>query len=348
MVKADILYDSGNVEAAILELDKYITHDPEYYYGYYRRGFFKDNIDDVDGAIEDYSTSIILDPSYAYAYLGRGDMYERKGDHEAAISDYRKVIQLDTIPYNGSCAQYAYLQLGDKEDAITFMNEVIAQDSTDAGNYYDAACLYSRMGNTTKAIDFMRIALEKGYSRFAHMELDDDLDTVRKIPEFQTLIHQYKQRYEAKMEDSAADDVIYEDCTVEIPFSKENGVCKVKCTINKLPLYFVFDTGASVVSISSVEATFMMKNGYLQPDDVIGKQNYMMANGEIGAGTIINLRNVNFGGLNLDNVRASVVHNQTAPLLLGQSVLNRLGNIEIDNAKNVLKITYKKKIEGDE
>ena len=89
----------------------------------------------------------------------------------------------------------------------------------------------------------------------------------------------------------------------------------------------------------------MMKNGYLKPTDVIGKQNYMMANGEVSAGTVVNLRNVNFGGLDLDNVRASVVHNQKAPLLLGQSILNRLGNIEIDNANRVLKITDKKKVE---
>ena len=40
---------------------------------------------------------------------------------------------------------------------------------------------------------------------------------------------------------------------------------------------------------------------------------------------------MNFGGLELDNVRASVVRNQKAPLLLGQSVLGRLGKIEIDN-----------------
>ena len=141
------------------------------------------------------------------------------------------------------------------------------------------------------------------------------------------------------------DTSLYEEKTVEIPFTKEDGVCKVKCAINNLSLYFVFDTGASDVSLSSVEATFMMKNGYLKPTDVIGKQNYMMANGEVSAGTVVNLRNVNFGGLDLDNVRASVVHNQKAPLLLGQSILNRLGNIEIDNANRVLKITYKKKVE---
>ena len=66
----------------------------------------------------------------------------------------------------------------------------------------------------------------------------------------------------------------------------------------------------------------------------------MDANGDVSVGTIINLKNVNFGGLDLNNVRASVVRNQSAPLLLGQSVLNRLGRIEIDSTKRNLKITY--------
>ena len=37
MAKADILYESGDAKAAILELDKYVAHYPEYYGGYYRR-----------------------------------------------------------------------------------------------------------------------------------------------------------------------------------------------------------------------------------------------------------------------------------------------------------------------
>ena len=86
----------------------------------------------------------------------------------------------------------------------------------------------------------------------------------------------------------------------------------------------------------------MMKNGYLSGNDVVGSQRYMDANGDVSVGTIINLKNVNFGGLDLNNVRASVVRNQKAPLLLGQSVLGRLGKIEIDNSRNVLKITHNK------
>ena len=107
-------------------------------------------------------------------------------------------------------------------------------------------------------------------------------------------------------------------------------------------MHFVFDTGASDVTVSMVEATFMMKNGYLSSKDVVGNQRYVDANGEVSVGTVINLKDVNFGGLNLTNVRASVVRNQKAPLLLGQSVLSRLGKIEIDNSKNILKITHSK------
>lgn len=102
MAKADILYESGEAKAAILELSKYVAHYPEYYGGYYRRGWYKDNSSDVDGAIEDYTMAIVLQPDYAYAYLGRGDMYALKGDKKSAEADYKKVIELDTIPGNSS------------------------------------------------------------------------------------------------------------------------------------------------------------------------------------------------------------------------------------------------------
>ena len=130
----------------------------------------------------------------------------------------------------------------------------------------------------------------------------------------------------------------------EIPFTREGGNCYVQCKINDLPMKFVFDTGASSVSISMVEASFMMKNGYLKKEDVIGSTYFSDAVGNINEGTVINLRKVQFGDMELDNVRASVVKNQKAPLLLGQTVLSRAGKIEIDNEKKVIKIKYMKSV----
>lgn len=337
--KADLLYESGKYPEAIAEMTKYITYNPEFYGGYYRRGFYKDNTHDVDGAIEDYSMAIALEPQYAYAFLGRADMYRLKGENDLAKQDYMKVIELDTVPSNVSCAQYAFLELGEKEKSIDYMDRVIANDSINPGNYYDAACLYSRMGNKNKALDMLKIALEKGFRRFNHIENDDDLDGIRQTEGFKNLIKTYQESF--KPETQPSEEKSYTEKIVEIPFSKEGDMCKVKCNINNLPLHFIFDTGASDVSISEVEASFMFKNGYLTSKDVMGRQNYVTADGGVHEGTIINLINVEFGGLKLSNIRASVVKNQRAPLLLGQSVLNKLGKIEIDNERQKLIIRYR-------
>jgi predicted aspartyl protease len=101
---------------------------------------------------------------------------------------------------------------------------------------------------------------------------------------------------------------------------------------------FIFDTGASDVSISLTEAMFMIKNGYLNESDIFGTEYYKIANGEIQEGTKIVIRELEFDGLILFNIEASVVHNLDAPLLLGQSAISLLGKIQIDYNKNTLTV----------
>lgn len=338
--KANIYYEMGDAKSAISEWDKVLAAQPEYGFGYYRRGWFKELNGDLDGAIEDLSISIVLDPNYSYAYVSRGDIYMKKGIKELAIADFKKVIEIENSPEKYDCIHYAYQGLGEYDKAIAAMDSIIARDSTDSGSYYDAACLYSRMKDRDNALLNLEKAFELGYMRFAHIERDFDMDFIRNTEDYKKLITKYKTIHDEENNNSTLVSSGSDVKTTEIPFTKESGVCKVKCNVNGLPLHFVFDTGASDVTISMVEATFMMKNGYLKDTDVVGSQKYMDANGDVSVGTIINLRNVNFGGFDLNNVRASVVRNQKAPLLLGQSVLGRLGKIEIDNGKNVIKISH--------
>lgn len=338
--KADILGESGDVDGAIVEWTRYIDKSPDFFGGYYRRGFFKDISQQTDAAIEDYDMSIMLNPDYAYAYLGKGDILLRKGQTEGAMEAYRRVIELDTVPGTSSCAMYAYLALGEKEKAVDYMERVIANDSTDCGNYYDGACFYSRLGDLDKALDNLRIAFEKGFRRFHHVMSDDDLESLRTTEGFKTLIKEFRKGPEFSTDSDST--LPLESERVEIPFTPDGGCVSVKCTINELPLNFIFDTGASIVSLSQVEANFMLKNGYLKRDDFVGSGRFVDANGDVTEGTIVNLRYVDFGGLKLNNVRASVVRNQKAPLLLGQTVLGRLGSIEIDNPGKKLIITHSK------
>ena len=119
---------------------------------------------------------------------------------------------------------------------------------------------------------------------------------------------------------------------------KDGGVSIIPCKVNGLNLNFIFDTGASDVSISMTEADFMIKNGYLSKSDIVGSNKYLDANGNLNVGVIINLKEIEIGGLKLFNVKASVVKNNKAPLLLGQSAIGKLGKIQLDLEQNTLTI----------
>jgi aspartyl protease family protein len=66
-----------------------------------------------------------------------------------------------------------------------------------------------------------------------------------------------------------------------IKMTKRSGVYFIPCKINGSEMEFIFDTGASDITMSLTEATFLYKQGTLTDDDFIGTQQYQIANGEI-------------------------------------------------------------------
>jgi len=122
-----------------------------------------------------------------------------------------------------------------------------------------------------------------------------------------------------------------------VKMRKESGIYLVPIRLNGIPMEFIFDTGASTISISQTEALFLLKQGKLKKEDFIGKQNFIDAIGDISEGTIVNLRTVEIGNRTLNNVQASIVNNLKAPLLLGQSALSQFGKISIDYNKEEIR-----------
>jgi len=115
---------------------------------------------------------------------------------------------------------------------------------------------------------------------------------------------------------------------VTINLDKVNGVYFIPCKVNGIPMKFIFDTGATNVTISLTEASFLIKQGLLSEKDMKNSVKYKIANGEIKEGTEIILREIEVSGLKINNIIATVVHEQNAPLLLGMSALSQLGKIE--------------------
>lgn len=349
-LKADILSRTGRLDEALEYRDKYVAKYPDSPYAYLYRADDYMKARRFDDAVSDFNTMLVISPELAdfkHLLLKRADANRLTGNTEAATKDYQALLETErdsTLNVN-SYTPFAYTGLGRNDEAVAAIKVILENDTLNkAGTYYNAACIYARAGLIDEAIANLRKGVEEP-GALEVVERDYDLDILRDMPEFKEIVDKLKADANKGVTELliVEDNPDYAEETVEVPFTKESGVTKVKCSINGLPLHFVFDTGAADVTLSMVEANFMMKNDFIKPTDIIGSASYMDANGDITEGTVVNLRKVDFGGLELENVRASVVRNQKAPLLLGQSVLGRLGKIEIDNPGLRLIITHKVK-----
>ena len=335
---ASIYSNLDSLEKCIEVYDSYIAQYPESNAAYHMRAqthFFAGN---YTSAIDDYTTAITLDTKDTYARYMRGRAHYIMGDSIKANKDFERTV---TDTKDEIETAFAYIFLGHNEDAKHLADSILLADSVEHENRYNIACCYSLLGDTEMAFSLLEEELKDGYVDFNHIRRDPDLAPLRG-ERLDSLITTYETKVQERIRAFKGEDSTKNSTTeriVEIPFTKSGGVTKVDCTINDLPLNFIFDTGASDVTISQVEANFMYKNGYLDSRDIVGKKTYQVATGAIAVGTTIILKEIEFAGLILRDVRASVVESQNAPLLLGQTVLQRLGKIEIDNTQRILKIT---------
>lgn len=111
----------------------------------------------------------------------------------------------------------------------------------------------------------------------------------------------------------------------------ESGVYTIPCEINGLKLRFAIDMGKMDAFIYSLDAAFMLKNGYISKDDIIGKdKNSRRDDSRIPENSIVNLKECKIGNLLVKDVNAHVSSEIKASLILGRSAAQMLGDFSID------------------
>lgn len=326
----------GDHEQALTLLIKDIGNEPEDAVNYRLAGRELMMLNRPNEALAYMDTAVVLadEDEVATAVFNRGEVYQRLGRTDEAQQDY---LLAEQVAESKLTAVYIAALLGQKDVVDQYADSVL-QGYTDWVSLSVLADIYACLKDTGATLMYMQKAIDKGLVQYPTQAVYR-YDFLGNDSRWQDLVVQLEH---ARMEgaqkvrtllaaeaDTAA--------LTEIPFTIQGGICQVKCAINGLPLYFIFDTGASTVSISNIEANFMLRNGYLNEADFMGRQNYVTATGEIHEGTVINLREVRVGDIVLKNIQASVVKNQHAPLLLGQSVFRRFGTVEVDNNAQVIR-----------
>lgn len=153
---------------------------------------------------------------------------------------------------------------------------------------------------------------------------------------------------EEETEDETDTDNVSEEATevsysrgggeVSVPFVDEGGVKLIKVTINgQFTVDMILDSGCSSTLISIAEARYLYEKGCFSQEDILGVGTAKIADGSIVENMVINLKQIVIGDkIVCNNVRATVIDNTQAPLLLGNDVLNRAPSYTVDNVNDVV------------
>jgi len=105
----------------------------------------------------------------------------------------------------------------------------------------------------------------------------------------------------------------------------------VKILINKKPILFMVDTGASDIVLNLQDA---IKIG-VNPKNLIFNRQFQTANGRVLGASII-LKEVEISGIKFKDVKASVTNGEMGVNLLGMSFLRRFGKYEFYQDRLIL------------
>jgi aspartyl protease family protein len=271
---------------------------------YAERGQLREGLRDFDGAFSDYTTHLI-DWEDAEIYYRRAWINYVLNDLNSALSDVTKSIDLreeskkKALISDGYMAKMS-LDLSQGELGIAFLLKGLVnkelRNEKESLRDYNKAIEY---GNKD-AIEFKKELLEASHSN------------------------------ELSSEDT-------NERTNIVPMYKKGNVYEIPITVNNtLKINFIFDAGASDVSISADVALTLIRTGTVTDKDFIGTQTYRFADGSTAKSKVFILKDLKIGNKNVSNVRATISNSLKAPLLLGQSALNRFGKITIDYKNEVI------------
>ncbi|MGB7737649.1 MAG: hypothetical protein WBM03_00930 [Steroidobacteraceae bacterium] len=110
------------------------------------------------------------------------------GKLDEATTSCTKAIEIDPDDF------IAHWTLGRIYFTEGKLEQALVLSTGDPVMLYDAACMYVGLGESTRAIDALRQAVEAGHTNFGWMQNDPDLVSLRNDPAFIAMLHDLSSR----------------------------------------------------------------------------------------------------------------------------------------------------------
>ncbi|HEX6252453.1 MAG TPA: protein kinase, partial [Gemmatimonadaceae bacterium] len=122
--------------------------------------------------------------------------YHGMGMKDESQAMYRKTLRLidERLELNPDDARACQLgagaaaNVGEKEAAAEYARRALTINPDDPLLLYNIACMYATLGNPDEAMNCLEKAVDKGYGQKDWVAHDSDLDSLRELPRFQTIV----------------------------------------------------------------------------------------------------------------------------------------------------------------
>jgi serine/threonine protein kinase/Tfp pilus assembly protein PilF len=187
---------NGQYADAVDAFKKAIQLSPKLYEAYYFYARMMRSRGDLEEAARLFSEASAVRPEDYQAPILAGDTYrglDRRDDMLAAFGRGLAVARkhLEFHP-NDARAWYlgahAHFELGAKEDALKWNERAMALSPDDAATLYNAACLFSVMGEREKCYECLDQAVEHGFAHPQWLENDPDFESIRGEDRFKKIL----------------------------------------------------------------------------------------------------------------------------------------------------------------
>ncbi len=182
----------GKLDEALASVGKAIELDPDDFVARWTLGRVQFSTGKSEEAVANFERVIEIRPMFYTAYSDLCQTLEGLGRHaEARAAAERMVEMMPTyLLQNPDDARgrmiYAHMlsSIGKTDLSKAEAEAAIAAGPEDSVMLYNAACLYAKLGETRRALDTLRLAIEGGVKNFQWMKHDPDLNPLREEPDF--------------------------------------------------------------------------------------------------------------------------------------------------------------------
>jgi adenylate cyclase len=192
----------GKLNEATASCTKAIEIDPDDFIAHWTLGRIYFTEGRLEQALELFRRVAEIKPSFYAGHMDVAQACMGLGLHEEAATVNRRLLEImpNYLLQNPDDARARLIyasklgMAGRKEEAIREGTKALVLSPGDPVMLYNAACLYVSLGESDRAIDALRQAVEAGYTNLGWMQNDPDLVPLREHPEFVALVQLMQAR----------------------------------------------------------------------------------------------------------------------------------------------------------